>query len=795
MRWAEFKQIIDLATNAYQAGSSRDKATPAYRLYMKESRKILGSYASSTSSKSEKEMYESAKRHADMANKSVRAFQEQMAREINFSYGQTHSLDAPPQEIHQVQDVPLPVVEEVEQGSHQTQDDPLFVLNNSESESESDSLGSIVRDEEEEEIEADIVIVGGGPIGYAQAMGFKKLNPNLKIVVLEKYPEFQRKHTLVMQAKYLKSLMRATDSINDPELQALLELLPHIRTNVLQEKFKAIAEREGVITKIETVNPETIQQQLSRFKPKLIIGADGTHSVVNQTLFPKGNQEKHEVDFAMQIRYEIDGDAEHSMDSTARFYQALARQGLIATEQIGRPSETTGKTPVTVQLIIPKEDYEKLTAATAKKPLRPFAHENRESAENEEPSLTFNEVPAHLQKYITSYFADKVRATNSASPRLGDIRISVNELPASRARQTVAHFDGVDVGLNGDSALGLSYFKGLNAGLEALAMFFTLLKPAIKQGLTDKKLLEKKMDEYQNWFSPYADKKVEEVKQYSTFKVRSGMKLIKVVQGFKNASHWHIEGDERPVIETYHRLLAKAGADERVAFIPYPHRSYDPNIRLGQFAYIPISYTLKKIAKLFIDYFKPYKGDYQFYDDFKQPFSGLNNTGMGIVKIIAGIFTLNIPRFGDGIFTLLRGVIELATTPLAWFVKPFTRGFVSFFFDEPKIEEGRGIQKLVELGEQLLSEQSDDDFSLVKMQNLLGVCNDLHRKYDKGQQRERFSDIDKQKETKSITELTDTSQPLTRQRFSDYLSLFGGRKNNFSESEDEGLELVSSKVL
>ncbi|KTD32275.1 hydroxyglutarate oxidase [Legionella moravica] len=84
---------------------------------------------------------------------------------------------------------------------------------------------------------ADVVIVGGGPIGLAQAWGLKKLNPQLKVVVLEKYEEFQRKHTLVMQHKQLAALIQATQSSDDPRLIALMEQLrksPNIRTNTLQ---------------------------------------------------------------------------------------------------------------------------------------------------------------------------------------------------------------------------------------------------------------------------------------------------------------------------------------------------------------------------------------------------------------------------------------------------------------------------------------------------------------------------------------------------------------------------------
>src|SRR4051794_31483904 len=82
--------------------------------------------------------------------------------------------------------------------------------------------------------DTDILVVGAGPIGLVNAWGMKRLNPKLKIVVLEKYAEYQRTHTLVMQAEQLEAIMKATNSEQHPELVKLLKQLkkdPHIRTN------------------------------------------------------------------------------------------------------------------------------------------------------------------------------------------------------------------------------------------------------------------------------------------------------------------------------------------------------------------------------------------------------------------------------------------------------------------------------------------------------------------------------------------------------------------------------------
>lgn len=621
---------------------------------------------------------------------------------------------------------------------------------------------------------ADVLIVGGGPIGLVQAWGLKKINPDLKVVVLEKYEEFQRKHTLVMQYKQLEALMRATDSMEDPVLRSLLQQLrksPNIRTNVLQETFKDLATALGVEIKIQEVKSDNIADQIQKYSPELIIGADGTHSVVNAQLFPEGNRINYEIDYAMQVRLEIDGDADKSLDQTIQFYQRLAHHGLIATEQVGRPDPKTGKTPVTMQIIIPKEDYELLNSLelkpNARNPIKPF------------DGLELRETPAHLQAFIDSYIYERLKVSgNKISP--DSIRISVNELPASKVTETYTCYKNkelnsdVFVSLNGDSALGLSYFKGLNAGLEASAKFLELMRNTVKQGLTDKTGLAKALSDYQLWFTLFADNKVQEVQQYSSYKVRSSMKVIKGVQVTKFMSAYRPEVDKKPLIDAYYHLIARAAPEDMVEFKPFPHRAYDPNIQLGQFDYVPIQYTLKKIGKIFVDFVKPYKSTYQLIDDYKQPMTGAINTGMGLFKFFIGIITLNSKHLTDGAFRMARGIIELVMTPLTYLVKPITRGLITLVSNHNRVEDNDGVKTLIKEGTNILVGQDDhEELSFDKAQKLLGICNDLHRKFTKAVLRGQDTDINVATEQHCIKELTVKSDTgLSGEKVRKYFTLF-----------------------
>jgi 2-polyprenyl-6-methoxyphenol hydroxylase-like FAD-dependent oxidoreductase len=672
--------------------------------------------------------------------------------------------------------------------------------------------------------EADIVIVGGGPIGYAQAMGFKKLNPGLKIVVLEKYPEFKRKHTLVMQPKQLKKLIDAIDAQDDPDLKQLLVTLrknPHIRTNALQEKFKKIAEAAGVETVITTVEEKdkegkpvegkTIDELVLGYKPKLIVGADGTHSVINEKLFPKNNQISHEVDFAMQIRYEIEGDAdsEESWKKRIEFYQDLARRGLVATPQIGRPDPKTGKTPITVQLIIPKEDYQALTKlkASAGTPLVPFADNLENDEERTKETQRFNKVPKHLRSFITNHIESVIKTSENPIDR-NSIRISVNELPASRAKQVFTEYKGAYVSLNGDAGLGLSYFKGLNSGLEALAQYFKKMKSSIEGNLNDKELLGRNLSEYQDWFSPYADRKIEEVKQYSNIKVKPARKVFKFVELVKGFSRYEPkETDKDKIINAYFRLIANADSNDQIEYNFYRHRDYNPEIMLGQFSYVPLQYSLKKMGKIFIDFFKPYKGTYQLANDFKQPLSGIVNVFSGLVKIVTGIFTLSPFRFLDGVLSLTRGALEIIITPLSWTIKPILRGLITLGMNKQHLtEENRGIQKLVAQGEKALehrNEESSETTSYSQMQYMLGICHDLHRKFDKSTKRGQKTDIPMNDEGVSEEQVRydkiipqKSKAPISFEAAQEYISLFAGKKIDILQSTDSNeIEPVKESVI
>lgn len=633
----------------------------------------------------------------------------------------------------------------------------------------------------------NVLVVGGGPLGLAHAWGIKKLNPHAKVVVLEKYKEYQRSHTLIMQHQPLAALMIATNTQQDPVLIKLLAQLkndPHIRTNELEKIFKTFAIDSGVEIKTEKVSRENIQELLNTYRPNLIIGADGTHSTVNDCLFPENNQVKIEFDYVLQLRYEIQGNKKAEKISSVNFYESMAHRGLIANEYIGKYDEEKKTTPITMQMMISREAFLKLENATSKNPIKPYADAKGDNdSKTEAKSVSdykLHEIPDDVRGFVNDYLMHKVRLLGEDKIDSNLIRISVNEAPATYAKQPVYMYRDIPIILVGDAGLGLSYFKGLNAGIEAAAKLFTLLFRIIKNNqLASKEIVQKNLNEYAEWFlNDFAPKKVKEVERYSTWQIRSVMKIMETAMVSSQSSMGEHLLDDDHILDSYFKLMANNPlADNLLKTNLYPHRAYDP-VKPGQLAYVPIMHTLTKIGKLFHDYIKPYKSGHQLRQDFKQPLIGVINLLRGVGKILGGIFTLNIKLFGDGIFNVVRGCLEIATTPLAWIVKPMTRGIATLISGYPQIENNSGMKRVAKQGLNLLQQansESKDSLKPEEKYKLLAISSDLHRKFHKSLSRGQRSNVALE-EQRVFSELKSSIETVNAKNIIQYFSLFAENK-------------------
>jgi hypothetical protein len=126
---------------------------------------------------------------------------------------------------------------------------------------------------------------------------------------------------------------------------------------------------------------------------------------------------------------------------------------------------------------------------------------------------------------------------------------------------------------------------------------------------------------------------------------------------------------------------------------------------------------LRRMAKNFIDTFKPYKDSHQRKDDYKHFITGSALVLMGLA--ITLFYPFYVARSGYGLLTkgkvkpfvistfiiplqiattLLCGLTRIATSPLALLRIPF-RSLITYVIGAPKIEDNAGIKSLAKKGE------------------------------------------------------------------------------------------------
>ncbi|HEX2548943.1 MAG TPA: hypothetical protein VHM20_03880, partial [Gammaproteobacteria bacterium] len=467
------------------------------------------------------------------------------------------------------------------------------------------------------------------------------------------------------------------------------------------------------------------------------------------------NQIKYEFDYVLQLRYEIESKEKPEPLDQIALFQQMAQQGMIANEYVGHTENQ--KTPVTMQMMISKQEFEELKdRATSKNPIV-FDDKN------------IPELPKRLSQFVNLYLK-KTLQKKSEHATLHDIRISVNEAPATHAKEIVDIRQNILKLLVGDAALGLSYFKGLNAGLEASAKLFSYIAPILKNGglKKNKNAFQSALLRYQEWFlDDFAPKKVKEVAQYSTWQINGAWNLMRSLRFSKVSSFIEYDHDPKYLIADHlNRQAQKEGV--AIHLNPYPHRPYDPEIRIWELGYVPLDYSSKKIKKIFTDYATPYKAaPFQLTRELQKPLADTALSLIGLGKLVGGMVTLDPKTMEDGAASFARGALGLATFPAAWIIKPITKGISTAIFGYQKIEENTGIQELVQKGKNLLHKESD--LSVEETIRIKHICFDLNRKFNTSIKKGQATDIKQMEEFRQINILRESTD---KRQFEKYFSLF-----------------------
>lgn len=552
----------------------------------------------------------------------------------------------------------------------------------------------------------NVKIVGAGPIGLLYAIAIKKISSDAHIEVYEKRQSYQRKHNLYVNVKHLRSFIKNTGlSRNQTMHKNIFELLDriesdkHIPTSELQQSLENCASSLGVtITKDEEINQDTIQEKMDT--ADFFIGADGTHSTTSKLLFNENNIDREEIDFVMQVRFTIEP-MDAINQSTKKppnmrireLAQIMLEHENIMQEFIGSPSDQD-TTQGTMQFMLTKEQYEELESWTSKNPYK-YLENNLSNSVN---------PPTNVMALVDHYLYKKHKQLVQSGFKfdIGSISLSVNEAPVTRAKEFLKREYAKSIMLVGDASLGLSYFKGLNAGIEAASKWVQLVN---KKDLFS----DSWHKDYQCWFRRFQKNKKKEVRKYSHYRVKLP-KVSVAVAGSSMTKH------TRP----YNINILKT-TDQNY----YTYRDYDP---LSPYDfYIPIQHSFKKAKKVWVDLFQPYKTGKGILNSLLIPFEGISVLLRGIGKMTTAqaLYGFSFKEFQSGAGMALWGITYVVATPFALATMPF-RIARTASFGWKKYSENRGFKQLINLYK---SEKNENTKKI--------IAEDLYRKvikYSKNRQ-------------------------------------------------------------
>lgn len=321
--------------------------------------------------------------------------------------------------------------------------------------------------------EADVVCVGGGPIGLWTAIQTKLNRWESNIVVLEKHSDYQRKHVLSINPKSLPKLDKFVPR-HDASAQTFEEVFNEFKTIVkgfakdkiiptleIENKLKNLAVKAGIVIAYEnlqtneqtgeTTKPKGITQpeELSQYFPnaKVFIGADGAHSVVREKIF-QDNAERTELQHVIQIKYHVKGIGFRLEKIQLDCAQCAIDN--VANEHVGKYNKEEDKTPITTQIFIDKESFNKLEKkAQSGKPLN---------------LREIKELDTQVADKITTWLNEKHRFQDEQIIE-GSEQISVIPLGYYKADHFIQKEAKKVWALVGDAAFGVPFFRSLNNGL------------------------------------------------------------------------------------------------------------------------------------------------------------------------------------------------------------------------------------------------------------------------------------------------------------------------------------------
>ncbi len=335
----------------------------------------------------------------------------------------------------------------------------------------------------------DVLFIGAGPVGLYTAIQAKLYNPKLNIVMFERHETYVRNHILIINPKSY------SNSHPDLRFQAMLkELKGPVLTTKIEQDLKGFAEQLGIAfqhRKIEDVDALSLEYP----NAQTIVGADGSRSLVRQQIFNGKKSIDDALQYIVEVKYKAKGVAVKL--EPARYGLALSQVKHFVSEHVGKYNEDTGETPISLFFFVDKPTYDEVkrlggSAASGLKlgDIKPEISTHLDQLANSiRPWMA-------ARKFCKEYYVNRSE------------KIAAVELPAYRsetfAKQTNS---GPNVLLVGDAAMGVPFFRALNAGFIGANEAARLMTHQSKH---------ETISQYNNFMNNLSDKEIKKARWQST---------------------------------------------------------------------------------------------------------------------------------------------------------------------------------------------------------------------------------------------------------------------------------------
>jgi flavin-dependent dehydrogenase len=335
----------------------------------------------------------------------------------------------------------------------------------------------------------DVLLVGAGPVGLWTALQLKAKNPELKVLLLEKHLSYTRTQYLRLDFSLVSDnpLVKAAleKLIQQGEAKLDREGALSISIQFLEKCLQECASALGIKIKHQAVSDgETLKEEYP--ETRFIIGADGYRSTIRKTVFGVDEAElpKQDLQHMIELKYQAEGEVEKV--NGLKYYAVQPHlKGFIADKEHIKYDAEKNTSEVTQRFLVDKETYHDKRLATAKA---------------SDPLQLTQNIPDYLRTAISVWLnarSDVILVPNK-NPRVHSNRIKVAEgVLGPRLNKTILHIykneksyhievdeNGRERAwfLGGDALIGLSFMKGLNAGMESGTKLAELLTTQFKSG-------------------------------------------------------------------------------------------------------------------------------------------------------------------------------------------------------------------------------------------------------------------------------------------------------------------------